>query len=56
MLHCCLRSVKKELVTTKTSFVASDGFVDEVDVGKEEITMIFTKSEETDSTLKHRSK
>ncbi len=53
-----------EKVKAKAKVVSSDGFIDEIEEGEEEITMVFTKSDDVDvnvpgstrSTLTNRKK
>lgn len=57
VLHSAFRSIPRELVKPRTKIVASDGFIDEIDndEGEEEVTLIFTKEDDSNATLKHRT-
>jgi hypothetical protein len=53
-IHSGFRPITREFVQPKAKFVASDGFVDEINKGEEEITFISNKSQ-VPTTLKYRA-
>ena len=55
IFHSGFRPITRELVKQKAKFVASDGFVDEINKGEEEITFVSNQSQ-VSATLKYRAK